>query len=69
MLNAQTLAVVRKSLQERRSDIERCWAFRPDMTEDEALSRFGFMSHTPSSLHIMHFGEYRLLGKLIEDMR
>jgi hypothetical protein len=69
MLNSQTLAVVRKSLQERRSVIERCWDFRPDMTEDEALSRFGFMSHTPSSLHIMHFGEYQLLGKLIEDMR
>jgi hypothetical protein len=66
-LDRNTLALVRSSLQERRDDIGRLWGFTSTMTEDEALSRYGFMSHSPSSLHVLHFGQYQLLGRLIED--
>jgi hypothetical protein len=68
-LDANTLALVRSSLQERREDIARGWSFTSDMTEDEVLTRYGFFSSTPSSLHVLHFGEYQLLGRLIEDCR
>lgn len=68
-LDRNTLALVRADYKERRADIARGWKFTSDMTEDEVITRYGFMSHTPSPLHILHFGEYQLLGRLIEDCR
>jgi len=56
-----------QDLKERREQLARLWRIPDGMTRDQACALWGTGGTNSSGLHMLHYGQWELLGKLIED--